>query len=237
MINNIEFCKRGIIIDNKYIISDTHIGYSNIINTMKLDDERDNIIERIKNVTEKPNINELVINGDVFHEFKTPSDDARHLFSEIKSMVELNNCKLTCIYGNHDEKSHNSIKSIYDFEDFYSFSIDGNKIVVTHGHNVVDNKNAELYIFGHIHPVININGVKWPTYLYSDQIDKDYNILISPCFSTYQDGVIVSDDTVLSVDFPYLRSDEFDNFKPYVYDSDKDEVREFPPLSEISNYI
>lgn len=236
MIDEISFCNRGIIIDDTFIISDTHIGYFNNIDSMTIKDEQNDILDRIENVTKKSGINKLVINGDVFHEFKTPSIGSKQIYNDIRTILEANNCDLIPISGNHDEKSNNSPKSKYNFDNMYSFDFNNKDVVITHGHEKLENKRGDLYILGHIHPILNINGVKWPTYLYGNVQDK-YSVLISPCFSTYQDGVIISENMDFNINFPYVKSKEFYTLKPYIYDSNKNIVRKFPELSELKNYL
>lgn len=226
--HNIKFTNRGLIIKDCYIISDLHIGYSDTIQSMTIKDEKDEIIPKIRNVLETNDIEKVIMNGDIFHPFRTAKDFQIDVLDKINSIVNRNCKDMILVEGNHDENTVENL--IYNFSDYYNL----NNITVTHGHKMKD-QDSDLYILGHIHPTVRINGVMWPTYLYGYSKDIDSDILVLPTFSNYQDGVVISSNTDLNIECPYVN--DFGNMYPYIYDSNRDIVRELPKLKHSDKYM
>lgn len=224
---NIVFTRRGVVVNKSYIVSDLHIGQSSNVQSMSLKDETDKIIPDIEYVLNSYDINKLIVTGDVFHNYKTPSDTQVKVLDDINNILSEKNCELILIRGNHDENTTDYIK--YSFLDYYNLD----NIVITHGHKLLDNLESELYIVGHIHPTIRIQGEVWPIYLvgYSQKIDS--NIIVLPAYNKYQDGNIIKKNTNNS--FQYIS--DYSELKPYIYDSNIDQVRKMPKIEKISNYI
>lgn len=235
MIDNISFTRRGVVIDSNFIISDLHLGYSDEINSMTKRDEKSQITYDIVNVLERDDVDQLVVNGDIFHEFGKPSENALQIFDTLLTRTDIAGCNILLIKGNHDENVDQYVKP-HSMREDYSFNYDKSKFTVVHGHKKWSNyQQTDLLILGHLHPIAKINGVEWPTYLYGEVESK--SVLILPAFSKYQDGITVSDRIKLDIDYPFVDTNSFGSLKPYVYDNDKNEVREFPILSKSSDFF
>lgn len=224
---DIIFTYRGIIINKSYIISDLHIGQSINIQSMSLEDERDEIIPNIEAVLNSHNIDKLIIAGDIFDQHKRPENSHIKVLDDINDIVQNNDCELVLIRGNHDENTTDYM--LHNFLDYYNLD----NTIITHGHKLLDNVDSDLYIVGHIHPTIRIQGKIWPIYLVGYSKEVNSNIIVLPSYTKYQDGNIIKKNTKNS--FYYI--DDYSDFKPYIYDSSIDQVRKMPEMKKIEKYI
>lgn len=235
--NILSYSNRGVVIGDTYIISDLHLGYSEDIPSMTQQDERVEIADRITATLENENIESMVLNGDVFHQFKRPSDKAREIFDELKLRVQADDINLFVVTGNHDKVAKEQFSSSIDFKPYYKFKHQDTEVVVTHGHKMVEAGDADLFVFGHLHPVMKVSGVNWPSYLLGEEIYGDSDVLILPCYSKYQDGVVISKRTKMDIKFPYIRTSDFAKMSPIIYDDNKDDVKKFPILEKSDSYF
>ena len=235
MIDDITYTRRGVIINKNLIMSDLHLGYSSEINSMTKRDEKSQITYDLTDILDDKEVDRVIINGDIFHEFGKPSENALQIFDSLLTRVDIADCKITLIKGNHD-KNVDKYVSPHTMREDYSFDRNGSKITVVHGHKRwSDYSESDILVLGHLHPVVKINGVQWPTYL-QGKIENT-NFLILPSFSKYQDGITISERVKLDIDFPFIKTESFRSLAPYVYDSEEDEVREFPVLNKCSQYF
>lgn len=231
----IEYFERGIIIDDNIFVSgDYHLGYSDSIDTMTIEDEKQEIFKHIDSVLENKNIDLFIINGDIFHRFTPASKNTRRLYHEIISHLEENNVDIKFIKGNHDRSTNSKYPSLVDFNKFISLELNDQEIIIIHGHNKY-NISGDLIILNHLHPIVKIDSIKWPAYLYGENIYENADVLILPAFTSYQDGVTISDTVDIDIDFPIVTKRQFEDFKPIVFDESKNVGREFPKFSKISN--
>lgn len=231
MLEGFQFTSRGVIIGKTYIVSDLHIGYHTRVDSMKVEDETNEIYERIDNVVGSKNIDRIILNGDIFHEFGEPNESSLRAYNRLVSYIKNKDVDVVPIEGNHDtdsvstvEKTRKKVELVYN----------SNRYLVTHGHKrVTEEKPIDCYILGHIHPVYRIRGIEWPIYLYGSN-EQSKKVFITPCFSSHQDGVLISSNTNLDIDFPYVS--DFSSMRPAVYNESKDEVDILPPIGEIDKY-
>lgn len=233
---DIKYTKRGVIIAGSTFVSgDYHIGYSDEIDTMTIQQEIDEISQNIRDVLESHNLERFVLNGDIFHEFSPASEEARNLYQEMAARIELD-CELVAIRGNHDSATESEYPDLVNFQDHLLVSDSKTDFVITHGHEEPD-ITGDIYVLNHLHPTVRIDGIQWPVYLKGSNIYQESDVLVLPSFNSYQDGVIVSPDILLDIDFPLVQPKEFRNLKPLVYDQDTNNVRAFPRLGESSKYF
>lgn len=237
---NIRYSRRGILIeDDVFISGDYHIGYSDSIETMTLGQERDEISNRVRSVIDELNPTDFVINGDMFHEFTPASDEARRLYKNMVARITVD-ADYQPIMGNHDEPTNSKYQNLVDFENerTFKFEKESENITVTilHGHQEPESE-SDLYVISHLHPVVKINGIKWPVYLKGEDIYNGSDVIVLPTFTKYQDGVVISDEMKLSIDFPIVSRGRFRDLKPLVYDESEKTIREFPVLSKSSSYF
>lgn len=230
MIKSVSFSNRGVIYDNKFIVSDIHLGYHNNIDSLTPTDELNQVINRIENVANNENINEIVFAGDTFDEFGIPNPSTIEIFYKIKDYINNEDIVLTVLEGNHDKNTHKSLD--VDFKE----EIVLDNITVTHGHKYPLNESKN-YIIGHIHPTVKIEGVTWPAYLYGDSIYKGSNVIVLPSFNHLKSGSVISKNTNLNVETPILQKADFGKLQPIVFDEDNNSVKKFPKLEESDRFF
>lgn len=238
--SEVKFTERGVLLENHFIVSDLHIGYSDVIESMTIEDERAEILDRLEKVYKDEQVDRLVVAGDVFHEFGSPSRPARQLLKDIQQSASKHRVEFTAIRGNHDTKAVSDSKYLIDYKDEYYFSAtyngEANKVGVIHGHELPD-EDADIYILGHLHPNVKIDGINWPTYLYGHSLYNDSDLFVLPAFSSYKDGNIISKVTRTEIEFPLVSSQDFREFAPIVYDSEGNTTRMFPKLDKSAEYF
>lgn len=229
MLNQFKFTRRGVIIGKTYIVSDLHIGYHSRVDSMTVDDEMNEIYERINDVIESENINRIIFNGDIFHEFGAPNESSLRAYDKLVTHIKDKDIGVIPVKGNHDADS-----TLRNTQTKVDLSDNSNSYLVTHGHKrITSEKPIDCYIIGHIHPIYRIRGVEWPIYLYGSNQQSE-SVFVTPCFSSHQDGVLISSDTSLDIDFPYVS--DFSPMQPVVYNESRDEGEILPPIREIEKY-
>ena len=166
------------------IIADTHIGFDVFFgeggaNFPLL--QKDDVIKKALNIIEKYKINNLIINGDVKHNFKPYPREIKFLKEFIDFMSEYVNVIL--IKGNHDTFISSAGYEIYDYFEIENY-------LIFHGDKEIDNKDLlkeRFWILGHEHPSIKLRDevgaiMKFPVYL----INKKYIVL--PAFNPLSPG-------------------------------------------------
>lgn len=243
--NSFTYKHRAVLIEETAVIGDLHIGYADIIDGFTHKDEREELIPRIRTILSEHNVETLVLNGDIFHSFESPSYDARRTFTMIQDIAETHGVDLQLIQGNHDTAAAKTYTDLPEFAGRYTItrSIISNrspteqKIYVSHGHTKVT-EECDVLVLSHLHPVVRIEGITWPTYLYGpsnrDNID---NVLILPAINSIHDGVTVSSHTETNIPFPNIEPSEFGNLKPFIYYSEREDVTRFPKLSKSETFF
>jgi putative SbcD/Mre11-related phosphoesterase len=238
-VNNIEidYLERGVLLnDHTFISGDYHLGYSDSIETMTINDEKQEIYRRINSILENNNIERFIINGDIFHEFTPASKKVRELFQEMVSRIEVEGIEMFFVKGNHDESTNSEFPLLVDFENYVKMNFGNKEVVSIHGHKEPE-INSDLIILSHLHPIMKINGVEWPSYLYGEDVYNSSDVLILPTFTRYQDGIVISEKVRTEIDFPVVGNSQFGEFKPIVFDGQENETRKFPKLSKISDHF
>ncbi|MBU0456643.1 MAG: metallophosphoesterase [Nanoarchaeota archaeon] len=219
-----QICKGIEIIDNALwfnkkrtlIISDVHIGYEEALHNrgiMVPKSQLDIIFSKLKLILKKVNPKEIIINGDLKHEF---GKVLRQEWKEVLSFLDFlsDKCKkIIIVQGNHDP----IIKTITDKREIKIVKeiIIGDTLIV-HGDmirdNIVDIK-AKRIIIGHEHPAITIRegskGEKYKCFLKGKWKGKE--LISMPSFNPLLEGTDILKEELLS---PFLK--DVSNFKVYV---------------------
>ncbi len=167
---NIRFLEDALLIDNKILaISDLHIGYEESImgKSLFIRTQLKEMLEKLDRIfkllnKEKIKVSEIIILGDLKHEFGTISD------SEWRETIKLldyllqktNNIKL--IRGNHDTiLGPIANKRGIEVLDYYKIRIKVNSevknVCFLHGDEVYgDCLESNILIMGHLHPAITL---------------------------------------------------------------------------------
>jgi len=218
--------------ENTLIIADTHIGYEEALNKKGVFIPRfqfKEIVQRLEKILSKvKDLDKIIINGDIKHEFGTISDQEwRHTLQLLDFLAKHCN-EIILIKGNHD-KIIGPIANKRKVKVIDSYAIDD--ILILHGNKVQDIKNYKTIIIGHEHPAISLRDgpriEKYKCYLKGKY--KRKNLIVQPSFNLVTEGTNISKEKVLS---PFLKQD-LKNFNVYIVAEDK--ILDFGKLKEIKN--
>ncbi len=195
-------------VEDYLVISDLHLGYEQSLNAEGIMIPRFQyplIIERLEEIQEKSSCNNIVINGDLKHEFGQISRQEWNETQEFLEYLKANFDDIILIKGNHDnftrfiaEKSDLRVEECYQIGD--SLILHGDKIP-----SYLDQAEAENLIIGHEHPCIGLrNGErveKIKCYLAGKY--KDWNLIVMPSFNFVTEGSDILQERPLS---PFLKA-------------------------------
>ena len=232
LINNAEIIDLGLLINGTLIISDLHIGYEQSLNREGIMVPRfqyKKIIEWIEQITNRADINRVVVNGDLKHEF---GKITRQEWQEALNLIEFlkeNFDEVILLKGNHDNftkfiarKTGLEVYGKYSLGDF--LIMHGDKIP----EDIIDEEESTI-IIGHEHPCIGIRNSerleKIKCFLKGNY--KEKNLIVMPSFNFVTEGSDIFHEKQLS---PFLknRSDEFE-----VYGVENFEVLYFGKIKDI----
>jgi len=169
------FSNSALIIDDTLVVSDLHIGYPREKRAVT------SIEKRLQELFDSHNCQELVLNGDVFHDFPL----YEHGISMFKNLKQQNNINIEYVVGNHEEKIGGVKQADVPFattvQNEYLFSNNSNTINICHGHKTPTNP-ADVFIIGHVHPQVKQNGILQPCVLYKENAYHNSNVIILPSF-------------------------------------------------------
>ena len=234
-IYNAEITDLGLLVDRTLIISDLHIGYEQALNRQGIMIPRfqyKKILERLEEIINKFNIERIVVNGDIKHEFgritRQEWDEALNFIIFLKNNFD----DIVLLKGNHD----NFTKFIADKTDLivYETYILGDYIIM-HGDKIPDDlmaKQESTIIIGHEHPCIGIrNGERFEKIkCYLKGSYKEKNLIVMPSFNFVSEGSDILHEKSLS---PFLKKRSIDEFE--VYGVENFEVLYFGRIKDILN--
>jgi uncharacterized protein len=225
---------------NTLIIADTHIGYEEALNKRGVFIPRfqfKEIVQRLEKILSKvKNLDKIIINGDIKHEFGTISDQEwRHTLQLLDFLAKHCN-EIILVKGNHD-KIIGPIANKRKVKVVDSYTIDD--ILILHGNKIPNLKNYKTIIIGHEHPAISLRDgpriEKYKCFLKGKY--KKKILIVQPSFNLVTEGtdilrncyaisgtqkipeefLSVSKEKVLS---PFLKQD-LKNFNIYIVAKDK----------------
>src|SRR3989344_5375390 len=216
ILKGIEIIDLGLFIKKtkSLIIGDMHIGSGEafeesgmLIPVYSFKD----IIDRLTKIIDKVKPREIIICGDLKHEFgRISNQEWREILQLIDFLKEKAN--LVIIKGNHDAILEPVVrKRGIKLVDFYKI---GN-ITLLHGDKVILNAlDCKIIIMGHEHPAVTIkDGVKrekYKCFLKGEWNDKI--LIVLPSFNLLSEGSDITKGKMLS---PFLNQD-LGNFEVYV---------------------
>ena len=223
------------------ILSDFHIGLEealqkqgfliprfqlkNIVNNLN------EIFEILKN--NKFDVERIVINGDLKHEFGTISDQEWRDTLKIIDFLKEKSQEIVLIKGNHDTIL-GPIASKKNISLVENLILDSN--LITHGDRIPEEAKGnkiKRVIIGHEHPTISLReGIrveKFKAFLVGKWKKKELIAMPSFCFVT--EGTDILREELLS---PFLKENDIKKFKVIIYE---DELYNFGTIEKILNVI
>jgi putative SbcD/Mre11-related phosphoesterase len=228
-----EIADLGLLIDDTLVITDLHLGYEQSLNMdgiMIPKFQYQKILKRIMEIMEKTKANQVVINGDLKHEFgRITRQEWKEALNFIEFLKE-NFKEVILLKGNHDNFTR-FIAQKTDLEVYESYTI--TDFIIMHGDKIPDNLMAQeksTIIIGHEHPCIGIrNGErleKMKCFLKGSY--KEKNLIVMPSFNFVTEGSDILHEKPLSPFLKHRSSDEFE-----VYGVENFEVLHFGRIKDI----
>lgn len=210
------------------IISDLHLGYEESLGKQGVLVPRfqfKNIIKRLDWIIAHVPVEQVVLNGDIKHEFGTISKQEWREVLRLIEYFEKKNIKILIVKGNHDtvlgpiarKKQLKEVKEVRH-----------RNILITHG-DYIPAKLAPIIIMGHEHPAITLRekakAEKFKCFLKGKY--KKSTLIVQPSFNPLTEGTDVMKEQVLS---PLITN--ISKFEVYVVN---DRTHEVLPFGKIRN--
>ena len=216
------------------IISDLHLGYEQSLNAEGIMVPRFQyplIIERLELIKDKSSCSNIVVNGDLKHEFGQISRQEWNETQEFLEYLKANFDDIVLIKGNHDNFTK-FIAQKTDLEVEECFQI--GDCLVLHGDKIPDNLkeiNTENLIIGHEHPCIGLRSgervEKIKCYLAGQY--KEWNLVVMPSFNFVTEGSDILRERPLS---PFVKA--IPNGELEVFAVENFEVFQFGRIKDIT---
>jgi hypothetical protein len=211
------------------VIADLHLGYEEHLAKQGVLVPRMQYKETIKRLdyifSNLPDIETIVLNGDVKHEFgRINPQEWREVLKLIDYLCEKG--KLVVIKGNHDTilgpiTKKREIKEVRDYRI--------GDVLIAHG-DYIPGKLAKIVIIGHEHPAINLREEakveKFKCYLVGKY--KRSVLIVQPSFNLLTQGTDVAREELLS---PFLENVK--DFQCFIVNDQTHEVLEFGSIKEL----
>ncbi|RLM59515.1 metallophosphoesterase [Halobellus sp. Atlit-31R] len=227
-----QFRSRSLFLPNAdtLVLSDLHVGRSEASDVAFPLGERRDLVERLEARVAETDPSTVVFAGDVLHRFGTVTDRSRETVSELASACRDAGSEVVFVRGNHDAML-DSIRE--DVRDAYVVG-DEPRTVVCHGH-AEPPLDAELYVVGHDHPAIEIEGQRRPCFLHAPAGYREADVLMLPAFSRLAAGVEINGARAADLQSPLIG--DLGSARPIVYDDGTDDALTFPPLSSFRRML
>jgi len=208
------------------IISDTHIGMDEALNKEGVLIPRfgfKDLKERLNKVLKDLEIEKIIINGDLKHEFGIISNTEWSNTLELLDILEEKCKEIVLIRGNHDSiLGPIAKKKNIELKDYYKI----NDILICHGNKIIEEK-CKIIIIGHDHPAVGLREDSrvetFKCFLKGKWQEK--KLIVMPSSNLVTQGSDVLRETLLS---PYLKN--IDDFEIYVVDK---EIYDFGKVKEL----
>ena len=213
------------------VCADLHVGRDAVSDVEFRVGEHEDLLERFGALCERYEPAEAVVAGDLLHSFDRLPTGAVETVQGLRTAAESVGCELVVTPGNHDSM----LDSIWDGPTTAEHRLGGEaSVVVTHGH-VPPTADADWYVVGHDHPVIEIEGMRRPCYLYGPEAYDAAGVLVVPAFSRLPAGVAVNG--MSAADFASPLVSTAGGLRPIVRDEEADRTHEFPPLRKLRRLL
>jgi hypothetical protein len=191
------------------ILGDVHIGYEEALNKQGILVPRfqfSDIIKRLEKIVENLEIETVIINGDLKHEFGKISEQEWRETLKVLDFLSQHCKQIKIIRGNHD-KIIGPIAEKRNVEIIDHFAIDN--IYICHGNIIPKDLKfsaSEKIIIGHEHPAISLHEgtrvEKYKCFLKGKYKEKE--LIVMPSFNLVTEGTDILQEKTLS---PFLHQD------------------------------
>ncbi|MFH1711113.1 MAG: metallophosphoesterase [Nanoarchaeota archaeon] len=222
-------------VEKVLVISDLHVGYEESLNSAGVFLPRfqfDEMISDLKRIFKKTGkVKEVIINGDLKHEFGKISEQEWKETLEVLDFLQGNSGKVVLVKGNHDKilepiARRNKIEVVDSYVSGDTCFVHGDKLIS----ECFDEKIKRI-VLGHRHPAVTISDKykkeRYKCFLVGKYKKKE--VIIMPSFFSLVEGtdIIDSDSEML-----FIPEEKLKNFEVYVV-GDKLEALKFGKLKDL----
>ncbi|WP_435345523.1 metallophosphoesterase [Haloarchaeobius sp. HRN-SO-5] len=215
--------------DDALVVADLHLGRVHASNVDFPLNERTDTMDRLDALLTRFTPETVVFAGDVLHRFDAVPVPARTSLDAVVDHVGDSDAHLVLVRGNHDRQ----LDRVVDLPVHDAYRLDSGT-VVCHGHEEPEER-ADRYVVGHDHPVVEIEGRRYPCLLYGPETYEGAEVVMLPPFTRVAPGVVVNQLRGGDFDSPMIRS--VSGVHPVVRDVDAGETLRFPPLSKLRRLL
>ena len=221
------------------VVADLHVGRAEASAVAFPLGERDDLASRLAAHVEAVSPAEVAFAGDVLHEFGRVSRGARETLCALADACRDAGARPVMVAGNHDAMLGEAWDGpVYDAYrpgggDGDGGDADGD-VLVCHGHEAPEG-DASLYVVGHDHPAIDVEGRRRPCFLYGEGTYRGGDVLMLPAFTRLAAGATVNGMRARDFDSPLVT--DADALRVVVYDADAGEALTFPPLGRFRRLL
>ncbi len=215
------------------VVADLHVGRRESSRISLPLGEREDLRERLASLVGRFEPETVVVAGDVIHTFDRLDERSRRTLDRLVDTCREANARLELVAGNHDAV----LSTAWDGPVHDEYVVDGEgtpRTVICHGHES-PRRHGDRYVFGHVHPTIEIEGDRHPCFLYAESGFRDGDVLCLPAFTRLAPGVVVS--TMTTDEFATPLISEVDRMEPIVVDPGGDDPLRFPPLGAFRSLL
>ena len=223
ILNKFEIVDLGILYKDIFIIGDLQLGYEDQLRSKGVlvpKFQYKDIVDRLRKIFSENEINKIVLNGDIKHEFGKINPQE---WDEVLGLFDfLHEKEVIVIKGNHDVIL-DSILVRRDMKLYDRYDVDD--ITIVHGDKLVDNLRENV-IIAHEHPAVSFKekpSEKFKCFLVGKF--KKSNLIVMPSFTSITVGSDISRGKFIS---PFL--DDISNFSCFVV-GDDGSVRNYGEIS------
>jgi hypothetical protein len=220
------------------VVADLHVGRAEASEVQAPLGERADLTERLGALVGRVSPETVVVAGDVLHSFGHVSRRATETLAGLAAVCRDAGARPVLVAGNHDAM----LATAWDGEVHDAYVLDGGEtgdVVVCHGHEEPEcggrDRDPALYVAGHDHPAITIEGQKRPCFLYGEGCYRGADLLMLPAFSRVAAGVSVNGMRAADFQSPLVR--DADALRPVVWDESAEEALSFPPLGQFRRML
>jgi hypothetical protein len=211
------------------VVADLHVGRDRTSGVELPMGEREDLVDRLRALVGESLPAEVVVAGDLLHAFDSVPRGVPGTVAAIEGAVAAGGAELVVVRGNHDAM----IEAVYDgpVHDAYR---PGGGTAVCHG-DEEPAATADLYVVGHDHPAIEIEGRRRPCFLLGREVYRGADVLMLPAFNRLASGATVNGATGADLLSPLAA--DLERFRPVVRDREAGETLRFPPLGQFRRLL
>jgi hypothetical protein len=214
--------------DGTLVLADLHVGRAAASAVDAPLGEGRDLRDRLEAALSRFEPRAAVFAGDVLHEFGRATGRVRETLTRLAAVCREHGVRPVLVAGNHDA----ALGQVWDGTVHEAYAADDR--VVCHGHSEPD-VEADLYVVGHDHPAIAIEGRKRPCFLFGPDTYRGADVLMLPAFSRLAAGATVNGMGTSDFQSPLVT--DADALRPIVFDPAREEALSFPPLGEFRRLL